>query len=72
MEWTTHGRMSMSEPPNPKGRREKEGTYTTFTHTHWFGAPFIVNGALELEKPWVRQITEPPIGRMIHIHLQIT
>jgi hypothetical protein len=51
-------------------RREKEGTYTTFTHTHWFGAPFIVNGALELEKPWVRQITEPPIGCVIYVHLR--
>ena len=60
-EWTTK---------TEKGGRVKEGTYTAFTDAHWLGTPLVVNGALELEEPWVRQIAEPPIGRVIDIHLQ--
>jgi hypothetical protein len=45
------------------------GTYAAFAHAHRLAAPLVVNCALQLEEPRMRQISEPPIGRMIHSHL---
>ena len=45
------------------------GTYAAFTNAHRLGAPLVANGALEFKEPRVRQISEPPIGRVVHSHL---
>ena len=47
----------------------KEGTYTTFAHPHRLGTPLVRNGTLKLEEPRVRQVTKPPIGRVVYIDL---
>jgi len=44
-------------------------TYAAFTDAHRLGAPLVANGALEFKEPRVRQISEPPIGRVVHSHL---
>ena len=44
-------------------------TYAAFANAHRFGAPLVANGALEFKEPRVRQISEPPIGGVVHSHL---
>lgn len=57
------------------GEREEENkwdgnrTYAAFADAHRFGAPLVANGALKFKEPRVRQISEPPIGRVVHSHL---
>jgi hypothetical protein len=52
------------------GKENEWGTYAAFAHAHRLAAPLVANCALELEEPRMRQISEPPIGRMNHSHLQ--
>ena len=56
------------------GREEANGwdgnrTYTAFADAHRLGAPLVANGAFEFKEPRVRQISKPPIGRVVHSHL---
>ncbi len=44
-------------------------TYAAFADAHRLGAPLVANGALEFKEPRVRQISKPPIGRVVHSHL---
>ena len=44
-------------------------TYAAFAHAHRLCAPFIVNGTFELQEPRMRQISQPPIGRMFYCDL---
>jgi len=55
-------------------REEEDGwngnrTYAAFADAHRLGAPLVADGALEFKEPRVRQISEPPIGRVVHSHL---
>ena len=44
-------------------------TYAAFAHPHRLCAPFIVNGTFELQEPRMRQISQPPISRMLYCDL---